>query len=758
MLKPAWLLGLCLIAVPCGAAQSFEFPAAAAADPVALAKAMPGLAREVIADYREDDRRRYLDNLFRLQLVARQYAEAGQTLASLRALPPGASRQADAVNLLYEVFARAKARQGENGPAFEEAFRISFRDTLGGTDDRTAALMMRALGVDPASIPQAVKDALEPQKGTSTIALADALALVRAYQTDQVFKSVLPLAASLIEEDDRRRYVIEKDIPVKTADGATVCALVVRPRAASGRLPALLNFTIYANPGTTMDEARRTASNGYAGVEGLTRGKGCSPDPPVPYERDGADAAAVIDWISRQPWSDGRVGMYGGSYEGFTQWAAAKHMPKALKAMMPSVTVAPGIDVPMEGNVFQTFVYYWPFYTTTNKTLDDAPLNDRGRWWRMDREWYVTGKAYRALDRIEGTPNPLFDRWISHPNYDSYWQGMIPYRQEFARIKIPVLTTTGYYDDGQIGALYYFLQHHQYLPGAEHYLLIGPYDHVRGQRGTFSRLGNPLTVLRGYEADPVAMIDIGDLRYQWFDYVFKGAPRPAVLKDKVNYEVMGANEWRHAPSLAAMGNQTLRLHLSAERQGDAYRLSAQKPAGKAFVSLKVDLADRSDVDRMSPSNGIVDRNLDSWNGVVYMSDPFPQATELSGLFSGRLDFIANKKDLDFTVELYELTPKGEYVTLSFYKARASYVADRGHRRLLAPGRRQRLDFRSGRLTSRRFQPGSRLVVVLSVVKWPGAQINYGTGKDVSDETVADGKQPLSIQWYGGSYVDVPVRR
>ena len=74
-----------------------------------------------------------------------------------------------------------------------------------------------------------------------------------------------------------------------------------------------------------LDEARRTASNGYAGVEGLTRGKGCSPDAPVPYEHDGSDAAAVIDPISRQPWSDGRVGMYGGSYEGFTQWAAAKH-------------------------------------------------------------------------------------------------------------------------------------------------------------------------------------------------------------------------------------------------------------------------------------------------------------------------------------------------------------------------------------------------------------------------------------------------
>ena len=505
MLKPIWWVCWCLVAIPCAAAQlptplparSFDFPGAAVEDPAALSNAMPGLAREVIAVYREDDRRTYLDNSFRLQIVAGQYADAGKTLASLRALPPSAvSSQGSATNILYEIFARAKAWQSADGSPFDAAFRRSFREALGPLDDRTSALVMRALGADPSSIRQAVSEALEPQKGKRTIPLAGAVALLRAYQVEQVFQGVLPLAASLIAEDDGRRYLIDKDIPVRTADGATVCAMVVRPRSAAGRLPALLNFTIYADPGTTLDEARRTASNGYAGVEGLTRGKGCSPDQPVPYEHDSADAAAVIDWISRQAWSDGRVGMYGGSYEGFTQWAAAKHMPKALKALMPSVTAAPGIDVPMEGNVFQSFVFYWPFYTTANKTLDNAPYADRARWDRMNHEWYVSGRAYRALDKIDRTPNPFFDRWLDHPSYDSYWQGMIPYKKEFARIDIPVLTTTGYYDDGQIGALYYFTQHYEYKPDAEHYLVIGPYDHIRGQRGTFSRLGNPQTVLK----------------------------------------------------------------------------------------------------------------------------------------------------------------------------------------------------------------------------------------------------------------------
>jgi hypothetical protein len=54
------------------------------------------------------------------------------------------------------------------------------------------------------------------------------------------------------------------------------------------------------------------------------------------------------------------------------------------------------------------------------------------------------------------------------------------------------------------------------------------------------------------------------------------------------------------------------------------------------------------------------------------------------------------------------------------------------------------------------EPGSRIVVVLSIIKEPGRQINFGTGKDVNDETVADGKEPLTIQWLGDSFIDVPV--
>jgi uncharacterized protein len=542
---------------------------------------------------------------------------------------------------------------------------------------------------------------------------------------------VLLLMCACASVASAQEFVIDSNVRVPTPDGGVVCAaLIVHPIGATGPLPTLLQFSIY-DP--FMAEAKRTAAHGYVAVEGETRGKACAPGTPVPYENNGRDAEALINWIARQPWSDGRVGMYGGSYNGGAAWAAAKRMPKPLKAIMVGAPVAPGLDVPMEGNVFWMFVYPWTFYTTDGPRADTATYNDRARWRRLDHDWYASGRAFRDHDAIDGTPNPYYDRWLEHPSYDAYWQAMIPYRDEFARINIPVLQTAGYYYGGPGAALYYFSQHHQYNPKAEHYLVIGPYGHFDAQSGPSSR------ELNGYRLDSVAMVDLRELRYQFFDYVFKGAPKPAMLQGVVNYEVMGANVWKHAPSVAAMAKERRRIPLGA-------------------ATLTVDLADRSDVDRMSPGGGVVDTVIDTWNGVKFVSDPFAEPIEVSGLFSGSLDVVVNKHDFDFQVQLYELTSKGQYVQLSQYWSRASYVGDQSHRRLLTPGKRQRLDFASIRLMSRQFEPGSRLVTVITVVKEPGRQINFGTGKDVSDETVADGKEPLRIQLFDDSFIDVPVSR
>jgi putative CocE/NonD family hydrolase len=763
MLRSVWLLCLCLVASPV-AAQSFSLPAEAFQDEAALAKSMPDLAKAVIGAYHDDDQARYLDTLFRLQIVAGQYAQASDSLTKLRALrandpSPGVA----AKDIQYAIFLRAKALAASQPISADRAFPTAFREVMEPLDDRTSALVVRALvpystGISLHSpIEETLRAALRTRKGKTDLPLADAISLLRAYQVAETYRAMAPLTAGLIAEDDQRRYLIDS-IPVAMGDGASVCALIVRPRAADKPLPTLLEFTIYADPQVNLSEARRAASNGYVGVEGTSRGKLCSPGPIVPNEQDGADAAALIDWIARQPWSDGRVGMYGGSYDGFTQWAAAKHRPAALKAMMPAVTEAPGIDSPTEGGIIQSFNYYWPFYVTDNNTLDDAPFNDRERFNRLYRQWYKTGVSYRSMDKLDGPPNPIWDRWLDHPSYDAYWQAMIPFGDEFAHIHIPVLTTTGYYDGGQIGALYYLTEHYKHDPKAEHYLVVGPYDHHGGNRGTVDVLGDQSDVVFGYKMDPAAQIDLGELRFQWFDYVFKAGPKPAILRDKINYEVMGANTWRHAPSIATMADRRLKLHLSDARTGPFFTL-AQKPRAGGSVTLTENLADRSDIDRVSPASGdIEDPVLDTDGAVTFESAPFDHAVQLNGLFSGHLAFTTNKKDFDFQVSLYELTPQGKYFQLSYYLARASSVPDHTTRHLLKPGMRQHLDFTAGRATSRQFQPGSRLVVMISTVKQPGVQINYGTGKDVSDETIEDAGPPLTITWSGDSFIEAPLTR
>jgi len=768
-------VALCGFALACAltgsvaSAQDIPLARPLTAEDSALQALMSQLATQAIANYRDADHDRYLDNLFRLQLVAGRDADAANTLGALRDLRHAASpEKADVTNVRWEIFADARRVQSARNLLFDDAFKLSAREVLSGLHDKVAYQVIYSLGTPLSSLEQPLREALGKQSGKTTIGMPEVVDLLRKYLAVVAYRKIQPLYAVVSHEDDARRYIVQRDIAVRTPDGATVCALVVRPRKGPKRLPALLNFTIYYDSVVKMDDARRTAANGYAGVEGFTRGKACSPDKAVPIEHDGADAASVIEWISKQPWSDGRVGMYGGSYEGFTQWAAAKHLPAALKAIMPSVSFSPGIGFPMEGGVWMNYAFPWPFYTTNTKALDDATYFDSARWEKLNRIWYTSGRAYRDLDKIDGTPNPIFDSWLEHPAYDSYWQNAVPSAEEFAHISIPVLTTTGYYDSGQLDALSYFIHHYQYNPRAEHYLVIGPYDHIRGQRGTIGPLGNSTThVLRGYELDPAAQIDIIALRYQWFDYIFKGGKKPTILQDKVNYEVMGANLWRHAPSLAAMSDQTLTFHLNGPRSGNSYRLRQQSLVNDEIIEQTVDLANRSDVNWTSPTDNPIDQALDTWNiidskpnighSIEFVSEPFDKPFEVSGLFSGTLDFITNKRDFDLGITLFELTPKGEYSQLSYCWVRASYVRDRSHRQLLDPGKRQLLVIRSGRLTSKQFQAGSRLVIVLGIIKQPGEQINYGSGKEVSDETIADAKEPLQIKWFGQTSIEIPVK-
>jgi predicted acyl esterase len=126
------------------------------------------------------------------------------------------------------------------------------------------------------------------------------------------------------------------------------------------------------------------------------------------------------------------------------------------------------------------------------------------------------------------------------------------------------------------------------------------------------------------------------------------------------------------------------------------------------------------------------------------------------MFDGTLKASINKKDMDIGVTLFEIMPDGKYFHLAYYLGRASYTKDMSQRTLLTPGKIETISFDRTRMVCRQLSKGSRLLIVLNVNKNADAQVNYGTGKDVSDETIEDAKEPLQIKWYNDSIIKIPV--
>ena len=579
---------------------------------------------------------------------------------------------------------------------------------------------------------------------------ADALKLINNYQLYWVYKKVLETANLALAAEEQKRFIIEPDILIKTPDGVTLSAVVVRKRGLKSKRPAAFQFTIYADKAWHIKNAIHAAAHGYVGVIANSRGKGASPDEIVPWEHEGKDATAVIDWISKQGWNDGRVAMYGGSYNGFTQWAAAKHMHPALKAMAPYAAASLITGLPYENNIAITANYQWAFHVTNNKTMDHDVYADWSHWNDAKEELFKSGRAFRDIDKIEGTPNPWFQKWLDHPGYDEYYQKMTAYKDDYKNINIPVLSFTGYFDGGQISALDFLKRHYRNNPNANHSLLIGPYGHITAQYSPRSHYGN-------YKLDPVALQkDTQEITFKWFDHVLFNLPKPKLVQDKVNYQLMGSNQWRHTNYYAELNKRAVSFSLGEKQSDGNYRLSTDEGNPKSYVSLTVDLADRKVLRNLVP-RPMIQQEIKDKNGLIFITEPFDSAKELAGAITGYFSIEINKKDVDIGYNFFAIDAKGETTFLNQYRSRASYAKDMEKRHLLKSGQKTSIPIINARMTAKLLEKGSRLAIVLNVNKNSDAQVNMGTGKDVSDETAADGKEPLVIKWFGDSKINIPIK-
>ncbi|WP_407481053.1 CocE/NonD family hydrolase [Elizabethkingia meningoseptica] len=691
----------------------------------------------------------YYDNIFRVNFSVGNYKTALSQIDAIRNFyMKGNPKFAYVIGIQYELYAKAveKTKARQNFRKIYEAELLKKYNTLSAGSQVSLPIFF---DYNPKETKEDLYNFIKTDiNGKSSIPIATALLLYRKYSSDIIAKATYNYGRPLLKKMDEESYTINDSIIIHTKDKKEISISVIVNNKIKKPEATIIVNTIYSDP-NNINTAKQLASNGYSCVYINTRGKYLSHEKTEPFEHEAEDIYEVIDWIVQQPWNNGKVGMFGGSYLGFSQWAATKKLHPALKTIVPQAPVGIGIDYPMSGNVFMGYMLRWIDYVTVNKLTDNTGFRNEDKWNKVYKKWYVSGAAFNKLDSINGKENEIFQRWLQHPSYDSYWQSMTPDPQEFSKINIPILTTTGYFDDDQLGAMYYYKNHMKYNPNADHYVVIGPYDHYGPQ-------GYIMPEVMGVKIDPVAELDINEICFQWFDYILKGKNKPTFLKGKINYEVMGDNLWKSADSMQEFDQTKVKYYLDKD-----LKLKEQKAGKSAFTTLNVNFKDRSDVDKfiLTDEPQLISTSIqEKDNSILFTSEVFEKDTELTGSFSASLSFSINKKDCDIVAELYQVLPDGKYFLLSNFITRASYAKDRSKRQLLTPGKKETIPVTGTPFVSKKIEKGSKLLLKIGIKKSPAWQINYGSGKDVSTETIKDATVPMEIKWYNESFVEIPLKK
>ncbi len=570
-------------------------------------------------------------------------------------------------------------------------------------------------------------------------------------------------------------------VKIPMRDGITLNATVYKPADTKDPLPVILTMTPYIAD-SYHDRAMYFARHGYVFALVDVRGRGNSGGEFKPLVNDARDGYDAVEWLAQQSWCNGKVAMWGGSYAGFNQWATLKENPPHLMTIVPAAAVHPGVDWPIViGGILQAYGVRWLMLVggvTGNEGLHD----DTSFWNGKLAELYEKHLPYHTLDTLVGNPSPIFQEELRHPIGDAYWDTLVPSPEQYRRMQIPILTITGHYDDDQLGALAYYGQHLKYAPPEardRHYLIIGPWDHG-GTR-------TPKREVGGLKFGEASLLDLNKLHLEWYDWVLKGGERPAFLKGRVAYYVSGegAEQWKYtrSPTETTARNRRLFLHgLDAQAPpwvaGDVFqsgKLRDKPPQGNepsaTSASYTYDPLDTRDtlpefVTQNYRPNAYVDQTAVlqlAGRGVIYHTDPFPEAFEITGRPSLSVCMKIDVPDTDFWVSLYEILPDGSSVWLGSDALRARYrefyAKSDGKPVLVPPGSIQHYQFDRFPFFARRVSKGSRLRLVITSPNSMYLQKNYNSGGVVAAESGADARVAhieVLHHWEHAGYLDIPV--
>jgi putative CocE/NonD family hydrolase len=435
--------------------------------------------------------------------------------------------------------------------------------------------------------------------------------------------------------------------------------------------------------------------------------------------------------------------MWGGSYAGFDQWTVLKEFPPHLATIVPAASAHPGVDFPFQYNIFAPYDLQWLTFTS-GVTSNGSLFGNSSFWASKAREMYMSHSAFQDFDKLVGNTSTVFQKWMKHPTPDAYYDAMVPSPEQYKRISVPILTITGHYDGDQPGAFTFYKRHMQYGTAeakASHYLIVGPWDHA-GTRTPRAEVG-------GLKFGEASVLDLNKLHTEWYDWVMKGGPKPTFLKKRVAYYVVGAEEWKYADSLEGISNAAKTLYLSSNGgAGDVFRAGALSEATPGAGSA----ADEWTYDPLNTKPGVAEpddepNGLTSQRsalnlfgeGVIYHSEPFAEATEISGFPKLTAWIKMNVPDTDLETDLYEILPDGSSVQLSGATMRARYRESPRKAKPVSAGKIEKYTFDNFTFFSRRVAKGSRLRLVVRSINSTGAEKNYNSGGVVAAETGKDAR-------------------
>ncbi|MBC7238082.1 MAG: CocE/NonD family hydrolase, partial [Chloroflexi bacterium] len=255
-----------------------------------------------------------------------------------------------------------------------------------------------------------------------------------------------------------QQIIVERDVEIPMRDGTILRANVYRP-AAEGRFPVLLQRTPYGKDTASVDFGLLSAARGYAVIVQDTRGRWASDGIHYPLRDEFDDGYDSVEWAAAQSWANGKVGMWGGSYVGWTQWAAAAARPPSLVAIFPSVTfMDPYADVWRPGGALGLGVLVsWGLGSGVSMAIQrlQAPSDVKAA---LTEELADALDGMAAGETMRTLPSgrvPLLLREdlvgtfvidaLAHEDKDTYWQ-RIDIRRRIAQIAVPAYHLGGWYD------------------------------------------------------------------------------------------------------------------------------------------------------------------------------------------------------------------------------------------------------------------------------------------------------------------------